>query len=231
MANGVRREGRTVAPKKKVASVWTRREAEPEQPALSRAAIVREAIVMLDAEGAEALSMRKLGAQLNAGATSLYRHVATKDELIELAVDEVFGEVTVPPAGADWRAEATAAAGSFRATALHHPWLGSVLGQAGMAQLGPNLGAFSHGLVGLFTAAGYPEPTGALDTLLSYVIGMSTTEAAWLTTVARSGLTEVELVTQLSGQELGELDPAQVRESKFAYGLEVVLDGLATRIT
>jgi len=192
-----------VAPKKKVTSVWARQAAEPEQPALSQAAIVREAIVMLDEEGPDALSMRKLGARLNAGATSLYRHVATKDELIELAVDEVFGEITVPPAGADWRAAAREAAQSFRTTALRHAWLGSLLGQAGMAQLGPNLGAFSNGLVGLFTAAGYPEPTGALDTLLSYVNGMTTAEAAWLNSVARSGQTEAEFVVSL-GAELTE---------------------------
>ncbi|MEV0713242.1 TetR/AcrR family transcriptional regulator [Asanoa sp. NPDC050611] len=218
-------------PTKKAPSVWARQQAAPEQPALSRDAIVREAIVMLDAAGAEALSMRKLGAQLNAGATSLYRHVATKDELIELAVDEVYGEITVPPAGKDWRAAATEAAWSYRATTLRHPWLGSVLGQVGMAHLGPNLGAFSNGLVGLFTAAGYPEPIGALDTLLSYVMGMSTTEAAWLATVARSGETEAGLVERLSGQPAGDLDPAKIREDKFAYGLGVVLDGLATRLT
>jgi AcrR family transcriptional regulator len=51
---------------------------------------------MLDEAGIEELSMRKLGARLNAGATSLYRHVATKDELMELAVDEVFREIAVP---------------------------------------------------------------------------------------------------------------------------------------
>ncbi|MEV8208566.1 helix-turn-helix domain-containing protein, partial [Streptomyces sp. NPDC079189] len=79
-----------------IPSVWARQQPAPDQPALSRAAIVREAIVMLDAEGIEALSMRKLGARLNAGATSLYRHVATKDELMELAVDEVAAEITVP---------------------------------------------------------------------------------------------------------------------------------------
>ncbi|SNT43831.1 regulatory protein, tetR family [Asanoa hainanensis] len=183
---------------------------------------------MLDAEGADALSMRKLGARLNAGATSLYRHVATKDELIELAVDEVFGEITVQPAGTDWRTAARAAAQSFRTTALRHAWLGALLGQTGMAQLGPNLGAFSNGLVDLFTAAGYPEPTGALDTLLSYVNGMTTAEAAWLTSVARAGQTEAEFVVALGG-ELTE-DPAAVRDAKFAYGLEVVLDGLATRL-
>src|ERR1051326_6476910 len=97
---------------KAIPSVWAR-ERETSQPVLSRAAIVREAIAMLDANGVEALSMRKLGARLaakgvgglsmgklgarlDAGATSLYRHVASKDELMELAVDEVAAEITVP---------------------------------------------------------------------------------------------------------------------------------------
>jgi AcrR family transcriptional regulator len=231
-----------------VPSVWARQQREPDQPALSRAAIVREAIVMLDAEGIEALSMRKLGARLNAGATSLYRHVATKDELMELAVDEVVAEISVPPAagGSDWRAAATEAARSFRATALRHPWLASVLGQAGLAYLGPNLMSYSERLAALFTAAGFPEPNGAIDTILSYVIGMSTTEAAWLTTVARSGETEAAFIARLmpAAQEaaagydhLAESyaapvtpDPAGLRDAKFGYGLDVILDGLALRL-
>ncbi|TXS19606.1 TetR family transcriptional regulator [Streptomyces sp. ms191] len=233
-----------------IPSVWARQRREPDQPALSRASIVREAIVMLDADGIEALSMRKLGARLNAGATSLYRHVATKDELMELAVDEVAAEITVPPAGGpDWRAAATEAAESFRATALRHPWLSSVLGQAGLAYLGPNLMAYSERLAALFTSAGFPEPSRAIDTVLSYVIGMSTTEAAWLTTVARSGETEADFIARLmpAAQQAAAghdhladayadarvhaiVDPVEIRDSKFAYGLEVVLDGLALRL-
>jgi AcrR family transcriptional regulator len=202
---------------------------------------------MLDADGIEALSMRKLGARLNAGATSLYRHVATKDELMEVAVDEVFAEIAVPPAGADWRAAVTAAAGSFRATALRHPWLASVLGQAGLAYLGPHLMAYTERLAALFTAAGFPEPRGAIDTVLSYVIGMSTTEAAWLTTVARSGQSEADFIARLmpaaqlaaaDHDHLADayakadpaLDPVAVRAGKFDYGLDVVLDGLALRL-
>ncbi|MFB7592932.1 TetR/AcrR family transcriptional regulator C-terminal domain-containing protein [Streptomyces sp. NPDC056169] len=237
-----------------VPSVWARQQSAPDQPALSRTAIVREAIVMLDADGIEALSMRKLGARLNAGATSLYRHVATKDELMELAVDEVAAELTVPPAdaargGAGWRAAATESAGSFRATALSHPWLSSVLGQAGLAYLGPNLMSYSERLAALFSAAGFPEPSRAIDTLLSYVIGMSTTEAAWLTTVARSGETEAGFIARLmpaaqqaaAGHDhLAEayadaavhsaVDPVAIRDAKFAYGLDVVLDGLEMRL-
>ncbi|MFE5486763.1 TetR/AcrR family transcriptional regulator [Streptomyces sp. NPDC056527] len=230
-----------------IPSVWARQQAAPDQPALSRAAIVREAIVMLDAEGTEALSMRKLGARLNAGATSLYRHVATKDELMELAVDEVFGEIVVPPVDSpDWRAAATEAAGSFRATALRHPWLASVLGQAGLAYLGPNLMAYSERMATLFTNVGFPEPSRAIETLLTYVIGMSTTEAAWLTTVARSGETEAEFIARFTpaAQQAAaghdylvaayeaslSIDPVEIRDTKFTYGLEVVLDGLALRL-
>ncbi|MFE2286492.1 TetR/AcrR family transcriptional regulator [Streptomyces sp. NPDC059443] len=237
------------AAKSPIPSVWTRAPREPQRPALSRAAIVREAVLMLDAEGVDALSMRKLGARLNSGATSLYRHVATKEELMELAVDEVVAEITVPApdsARGDWRTAVTAAAASFRTTALNHPWLASVLGQAGLAYLGPNLMSFSERLAALFTAAGFPEPTRAIDTVLTYVIGMSTTEAAWLTTIARSGETEAGFVARLmpAAQEAAAghdhltesfgpteiADPAAIREAKFAYGLEVILDGLALRL-
>jgi AcrR family transcriptional regulator len=240
---------RTKQDENPIPSVWARRRSEPDQPALSRAAIVREAVAMLDAEGVEALSMRKLAARLNAGATSLYRHVATKDELMELAVDEVAAEIHVPTAGdADWRAAVTEAAASFRTTALRHPWLSSVLGQAGLAYLGPNLMSFSERLAALFTAAGFPEPSRAIDTVLSYVIGMSTTEGAWLATIARSGESEADFIARLMpaaqqaaaehdhlSTSYGEameatVDPVAVRDTKFRYGLDVVLDGLALRL-
>ena len=228
-------------------SVWVRENREPEQPALSRAAIVREAIAMLDAEGTEALSMRKLGVRLNAGATSLYRHVASKDELMELALDEVAAEIAVPAIeGKGWRAAARETGGSFRAAALRHPWLASVLGQAGLAYLGPNLMAVSERLAALFVTAGFGDPSGAIDALLSYVIGMSITEAAWLTAVARSGETETAFVARLlpaarqaaagydnlsrAYTDPPDTDPAQARDAKFASGLEIVLDGLATRL-
>jgi len=231
-----------------IPSVWARQPPEPEQPALSRTAIVREAIAILDETGVDELSMRKLGARLNAGATSLYRHVATKDELMELAVDEVFGEIRVPAAGSlDWRAAVAEVAGSFRATALRHPWLVSVLGQAGLAYLGPQLMTVTEAMASLFSAAGYADPRGALETVLAYVIGVSTTEAAWLSTVARSGQTEAEFVARLlpaaqqaaadhehlarHAVEAAGQDPAGLREAKFRYGLDVVLDGLALRLS
>ena len=122
--------------------------------------------------------------------------------------------------------------------------MSSVLGQAGLAYLGPNLMSLSERLAALFVTAGFPDPSGAIDVVLSYVIGMSTTEAAWLTTVARSGQTEAEFIAALmpaaqaaaAGYDhLAESyvvppDPAELRDTKFANGLEIVLDGLALRL-
>lgn len=121
-----------------------------------------------------------------------------------------------------------------------------MLGQAGLAYLGPNLMSFSERLAALFAAAGFPEPSRAIDTVMSYVIGISTTEAAWLTTVARSGETETDFIARLlpAAQQAAaehahladsfgapsETAPEEIRDSKFTYGLEVVLDGLAMRL-
>ena len=57
--------------------------------------IVQTAMALLDQEGLAGLSMRKLAAKLGAGATSLYWYVETKDDLIDLLIDEIWGEVDV----------------------------------------------------------------------------------------------------------------------------------------
>ncbi|WP_433660649.1 TetR/AcrR family transcriptional regulator [Nocardia sp. CA-128927] len=232
--------------KQQVGSVWTRPRKGREQPTLTREHIVAEAVALLDAEGMEALTMRQLGARLNAGATSLYRHVANRDELIELVVDEVYGEVRVPVIAdpAAWRVAAEDCAESLRAMILRHPWMASTLGQVGLSYLGPNVMRFTEGLVGLFEAGGFPadETSDAISLVTSYVVGMGISEAAWLALLARSGQTEHELVAQLRpvAEEAAkdypksqhgdwDADPAERRDRKFRYGLHRVLDGLEPR--
>lgn len=233
-----------------VPSVWTRPRGGREQPALSRAQIVTEALRLLDSEGIDALSMRKLGNRLGAGATSLYRHVANKDELIELAVDEIYGEIEVPGTAdpARWREDASRCAHSLRATMLRHPWIASVLGEMGLSYLGPNWMRLSEGLLGIFTKAGFPadEADPAVTTLIGYVTGVATSEAAWLTVLARSGQDEQEWVERVwpaaeqaaqaypllregYAEQRGK-DPRTAREEGFQYGLDRVLDGLQTRL-
>ncbi|CAM5534640.1 TetR/AcrR family transcriptional regulator OS=Streptomyces alboniger OX=132473 GN=CP975_18185 PE=4 SV=1 [Streptomyces alboniger] len=231
-----------------IPSVWTRPRHRREP--LTRERIVAEAVQLLDAEGIEALSMRSLGNRLNAGATSIYRHVANRDELIELVVDEVYGELHIPaPADeSEWRAAAAAAANSLRAMALRHPWVASVLGQVGLSHLGPNVMQMSDQMLAIFETAGFPshETDRVMSTVVAYVIGVATSEAAYLSMIARSGSTEREWVDSLrpaleeatrDHPRLAEghaaqrdKDPGKVRDETFAYGLQCTLDGLEVRL-
>lgn len=234
-----------------IPSVWMRPQRRREQPALSRGQIVAEAVRLLDAEGIEALSMRRLGGRLDAGATSLYRHVTNRDELIELVVDDVYGEIDVPEVTepSQWRSAAGACGHSVRAMILRHPWIASVLGQVGMSYLGPNVMRLNDRMLALFEAGGFTlqQADRAISTLVAYVIGMGTSEAAWLTTLARAGTDEQAWQERLQPAvanaaqpyprlreqtpELGARGLEVIRNEKFAFGLETVLDGLVVRLS
>ena len=104
------------------------RAAAPARETLSREQIVQAAMETLDSEGVAGLSMRKLAAKLEIGATSLYWHVPTKDDLIDLLIDEIWGEIDVPePELAGWRAGALLFGHSLRSAVLRHPWLPEVM--------------------------------------------------------------------------------------------------------
>lgn len=240
------------ADKQPYPSVWARpQRRRPEQAPLSREQIVSAALELLDAEGIDALSMRKLGTRLNAGATSMYTHVANKDELLELLVDQVYGEVEVPVADdpAGWRAAITGYAHSVRAALLRHPWIVSVQGETGVAYLGPNVLRQNEAILATFEQGGFTLEAAdrALNTVVAYVIGRSTAEAAWLTTLARSGQSEQEWAESLwpaaeravqDYPRLRKLYAAQrnqnvsaARDDEFASGLECILHGLAARFS
>src|SRR5215470_10646554 len=99
------------------------RPADP--PALSRARICSEALALVDEEGLDALSMRRLGARLGVEAMSLYRHVRDKADLLDAIHAAVLGDLgTVRSGGAaagDWRALVAHMASALRTTLLRHP--------------------------------------------------------------------------------------------------------------
>lgn len=95
---------------------------------LHREPIVRAAIAIADSEGLAALSMRSVAAELGIATMSLYRHVASKDDLILRMTDAVFGEAHLPAAPPDgWRARLEVSARLQWALYRRHPWLAQVV--------------------------------------------------------------------------------------------------------
>jgi AcrR family transcriptional regulator len=106
--------------------VWMRSEPSSRRPRFSREDIAEAAVRIADAEGFEALSMRRLAAELGAGTMTLYHYVRTKDELLTMVNDAVMGEVVVPddePLPDDWRAALTVVACRTRDVMRRHPWI------------------------------------------------------------------------------------------------------------
>ncbi|MFJ9740546.1 TetR/AcrR family transcriptional regulator [Streptomyces sp. NPDC101166] len=123
------------------------------RPAFSREAITAAAVALADAEGIDAVTMRRVAAEVGAGVMSLYSYAADKDTLLELMVDHVSGEL--PADGdltGDWRADLKTVARLQRALMLRHPWLPAAL--TTRRSLGPRTLAFlEHALAAL-------RPTG-----------------------------------------------------------------------
>jgi len=88
---------------------------------LSRARILEAAVVLVDADGIEALSMRKLGAALGVQAMSLYRWVPSKDAVLDGIQEAIVAEMPAPTASDRWQDAVDQMARSFRATLARHP--------------------------------------------------------------------------------------------------------------
>ncbi|WP_317447462.1 TetR/AcrR family transcriptional regulator C-terminal domain-containing protein [Streptomyces collinus] len=209
------------------------------KPAYSREAITAAAVALADAEGLEAVTMRKVATEVGAGVMSLYSYAPDKETLLNLMVDHVSSELptTNTPTG-DWRADLKAIAHLQRTHMLRHPWLPAALSTRRIP--GPNTLAFlEHALAAL-------RPTGLDGTakleifaqLTAFVAGhvaheiaqaaaaqspeRATAEARYLAAVAADGH-HPELAEALSAPGR-PLTP----EATFTRFLNRLIDGLDT---
>lgn len=117
--------------------IWVQPAPGARRPRYTRQQIAEIAIRIADAEGFEALSMRRIADELGAGTMTLYHYVRTKEDLIELMDDAIMAEVLVPPSAltGDWKASIKAIAHASYRVFRAHPW--SLHALAG-ARFGPN---------------------------------------------------------------------------------------------
>ncbi|MCK2216008.1 TetR/AcrR family transcriptional regulator C-terminal domain-containing protein [Actinomadura sp. ATCC 31491] len=211
-------------------NVWSRPRRAPRQT-LTLERIVTEAVALLDEEGVARLTMRRLAERLGTGSTTLYWHVRTKDDVLDLALDAVFGEVPEParPPGASWREPVRALMGGWRAALLRHPWSATVLDRP---LLGPNALARTEFLFQALAAAGLAAPATAAHALSNYVMGSVLMQVTWQDRGgAGSGAFLRERAARYPALAEHGLDPEW--DAVFAEGLGHLLAGMeeARRLT
>jgi TetR/AcrR family transcriptional regulator, tetracycline repressor protein len=182
-----------------------------ESPGLTRDRVCREALALVDEEGLEALSMRRLGARLGVEAMSVYRHVRDKADLLDALHAAVLGDLDAEVSHeGDWRALLGGLAEGLRRTLLRHPKL-----------------------IPLFAT----RPVRAAEALVPIVRAWAALErAGFAPDDARKAIIVVGVFTL--GHTLGEANgepaphlgvPNQPGAAEFDFGLGAMLDGIAAR--
>jgi AcrR family transcriptional regulator len=219
--------------------------------ALSRAEIVDAAIAVADAEGPDAINMRRIAQVLRAGTMSLYWHVANKEQLLDLMLDALMGEFDVPEPTGDWRHDLRTQARNMRATLLRHAWVMNFIG--GRPPLGPNTLLQMDRLLAALDGLGLDlEATmNMLGTVQTYVMGSvlremqearvqrdqeqagitaeewEPAEAAWRNRLAADG--RFTRVVRFLDAGI-DPDAEETRDDRFEFGLDCVIDGIAAKI-
>jgi AcrR family transcriptional regulator len=146
----------------------------PRERALSRDAIAVTALEIVDREGLDALTMRTVAHALGTGAASLYAHVASKEELLELVIERVIGEVPIwgEPDPQRWQEQLKEYARAIRSVFTRH----RDLARASFARipLGDNALRGSEWMIAVMRAGGLPDQViaYACDLLPLYVMAV-----------------------------------------------------------
>ena len=213
----------------------------PDEPggrrALTRERVVAEALVIIGADGAQSLSMRALAARLGVVPGALYRHVSGKEQLHDLILDAVLGEVDcrTDPA-AHWAAQVAALAGRLRAVLESHPGTAALLKTRD--PLSPTSLALAEAFLATLRASGLTgrEAALAFRVLYDYTLGFaladptSPAEQRLRDTATRERLHA--FFRDLPADRFPALSACGVyawdgdRDQRFTAGLETLLRGI-----
>jgi AcrR family transcriptional regulator len=223
--------------------VWERPE-PPDRPVpapLSRERLVRAAIELADADGLDAVSLRKVAAALDVGPMRLYGYIATKEELLDLMLDTVYAEIQ--PTGDDWRQVLRSLAEATRRAAQQHEWLADLIG--GRPQPGPHTLATGDAVLAAMGGVDLDTVVPAVAAVNAYVVGAVRREIAERRAERASGM-DIKQFQAAYGPYLERTfatgrfpalatvvrdGPHLSADETFRTGLEFLLDGIEARIS
>ena len=209
--------------------------AAPRTP-LTRERVLQAAVVLADREGVGSLSMRRLARELGVEAMSLYHHVPGKQALLDGMVDLVFGEIELPGGDGDWKAAMRRRAVSAREVLARHPWAIALM--ESRRTPGPANLRHHDAVLGCLRRAGFPVAltAHAYSILDAYIYGFALQEASLPfdtpeeTAEVAAGILDAFAaeayphLTELATEHV--LQPGYDYGDEYAFGLELILDGL-----
>ncbi|MFE0098245.1 TetR/AcrR family transcriptional regulator, partial [Streptomyces sp. NPDC059015] len=206
--------------------------ARPRKPLLSRERIVGAASALVDAEGLDAVSTRRLAAELGVSGPSLYNHFRNKDEILDAVADAVSAKVDLSMFDEsdprDWRTALHDWAVSYRAALTEHPNVVPVLARGpGRRPAGLKV---ADAVFGAMVRAGWPPAQAThIGALMRYFITGSA-----LGSFAGGFVDDATAYDPSDYPHLGQAHllaerQERIDEGAFDTGLRALLDGLAAR--
>ena len=211
---------------------------------LSKERVLTSAMALADADGIEALSMRRLAQELGVEAMSLYNHVANKGEILDGIVDLAVSEIELPSIQKEWDVAIRKCAISAHEVFLRHPWACSLVMSPGSTQTGHTSRLrYIEWLLRRLREAGFSAELAfhAYHALDSHILGFTMWQLGHSAAAKSlgSGQDFADLAAQFVGelrtsgypylaehaeQHLGPVGDDDV--SEFEFGLDLILDGL-----
>jgi len=232
----------------------TRRAARADKPVLSREAIAETALRIIDEEGYEAVSMRRVAQEFGTGAASLYAYVASKDELLDLVIDRVMAEGA--RIGAESEPDADVDEWIEQIKGMMRDWYGVLVSHRDLAKafvgripFGPNGLRTVENMLRLLRAHGLPDYIAAFmgDLASQYLVNSAIEGYMWRERYPEATDDNVAAAMAEVGDYLQDLPKAQFPNiselarlmtgppesdsplaDRFELGLDIIMRGVAT---
>ena len=213
---------------------------ENARPSLSRDQVLDGAVALADDVGIDALTIRRLATALGTKPMSIYRHVPSKEQIIDGMVERVFAEIERPPADGDWIDALRRRCLSAKAALNRHPWAAPLM--EARTSPGPETLGHHDAMVACLRRGGlsWQMVAHAYAMLDAFIFGFSLQEATLPSHAEGEFVAAAEdLVIAMDADAYPHLvaftaehvfQPGYDFSDSFEFGLDVILEGVGALV-